>query len=82
MKKTIFITGASTGMGKATAIFFQQKGWNVIPTMRNPDKETDLSQLENVILLPLDVTDPGMIKSAVTKAISIHSVDVVFNNAG
>ena len=36
--KTIFITGASSGLGKATAKLFQAKGWNVIATMRNPEK--------------------------------------------
>lgn len=82
MKKTIFITGASTGLGKATARLFQSKGWNVIGTMRNPEKETELNQLENVILLPLDVTNPEQIKTTAAKAISLYPVDVVFNNAG
>jgi len=82
MNKTIFITGASTGMGKATAIYFQQKGWNVIATMRNPKKDTELNQLENVTVLPLDVTDLKQIENAVSKAIAIHPVDVVYNNAG
>lgn len=82
MKKTIFITGASTGMGQATARFFQQKGWNVIATMRDPGKDKELSGLENVTLLPLDVTDPEQIKSTVAEAIALHPVDVVFNNAG
>lgn len=82
MKKTIFITGASTGLGKATAKLFHEKGWNVIATMRNPDKETELSQLENTTLLPLDVTQPEQIKSTVSKAITLHNIDVVFNNAG
>lgn len=82
MKKTIFITGASTGLGKATAKLFQSKGWNVIGTMRNPEKETELNQLENVILLPLDVTNPEQIKNTAAKAISLYPVDVVFNNAG
>ena len=49
MKKTILITGASSGIGKATAIYFQQQGWNVIATMRSPEKETELNELENVI---------------------------------
>ena len=44
-KKTILITGASSGIGKATAIFFQAKGWNVVATMRTPDKESELTQL-------------------------------------
>lgn len=82
MSKTIFITGASTGMGKATAKFFQQKGWNVIATMRNPDKETELNKLKNVTLLALDVTNLQQIESVVAKATTSHSVDVVFNNAG
>ncbi len=82
MKKTIFITGASTGLGKATAKLFQSKGWIVIATMRNTEKETELAQLENVTLLPLDVTNLEQIKTTVAKAISLHSIDVVFNNAG
>ena len=82
MQKTIFITGASAGLGKATAKLFQLQGWNVIATMRNPEKETELTQLKNVTLLPLDVTDPEQIKTTVAKAISLYSVDVVFNNAG
>lgn len=82
MSKTIFITGASTGMGNATAKYFQQKGWRVIATMRNPDKDDELRHLENVTLLPLDVTDPEQIKSTVAQAIAIGPVDVVYNNAG
>ena len=82
MQKTIFITGASAGLGKATAILFQSRGWNVIATMRNPEKETELGKLENVTLLPLDVTDLEQIKTTVAKAISLYTVDVVFNNAG
>ncbi len=80
--KTIFITGASTGLGKATAKLFQSKGWNVIATMRNPEKETELSQLKNITLLPLDVTNLEQISSTVAKAIALHPIDVVFNNAG
>jgi len=82
MKKTIFITGASTGMGKATAKLFQSKGWNVIATMRSPEKETELNLLENVTLLQLDVNNLPQITDVVKKAISLHSIDVVFNNAG
>jgi NAD(P)-dependent dehydrogenase (short-subunit alcohol dehydrogenase family) len=82
MAKTIFITGASSGLGKATAKLFQSKGWNVIATMRNPENETELTQLDNISLLSLDVTDLKQIKTAVEKAISLHNIDVVFNNAG
>lgn len=80
--KTIFITGASTGLGKATAKLFHAKGWQVIATMRNPEKETELNQLGNVILLPLDVTNAGQITKTVNEAIGLSEIDVVFNNAG
>ncbi|WP_443947104.1 SDR family oxidoreductase [Pedobacter sp. AW1-32] len=82
MNKTIFITGASAGMGKATAKFFQSNGWKVIATMRNPEHETELGKLNNVTLIQLDVTNLEQIKSAVSQAIALHEIDVVFNNAG
>ncbi|HTF30177.1 MAG TPA: SDR family oxidoreductase [Flavitalea sp.] len=82
MQKTIFITGASSGLGKASAKLFQSKGWHVIATMRNPQKESELTKLENVTVLKLDVTNPEQIQETVNKAIEIHPIDVVFNNAG
>lgn len=82
MQKTIFITGASAGLGKSTAKLFQSKGWNVIATMRNPESEKELTQLENVTVLKLDVTDSAQIQETVSKVIGLHSIDVVLNNAG
>ena len=80
--KTILITGASAGLGKATAKLFQAKGWRVLATMRNPEKEKELNQLENVVLLPLDVTNIQQIEATVKAAIGLGEIDVVFNNAG
>ena len=82
MTKTIFITGASAGIGKATAKRFAEKGWNVIATMRKPENETELNLLANVTLLPLDVNNPKQIKETVKKALALGDIDVVFNNAG
>jgi len=82
MKKTIFITGASTGIGKATAKYFAGKGWQVIATMRKPENEHDLNLLENITLLPLDVTNVQQIKDTVQETLSLGPVDIVFNNAG
>jgi len=53
-----------------------------LATMRNPQKEDELKKLENITLLPLDVTDTALIKSTVEKAISTGAIDVAFNNAG
>lgn len=80
--KTIFITGASAGLGKATAKLFATKGWRVIATMRNPEKEKELNQIPNISLLPLDVTNLDQIHETVQKAIDAGNIDVVFNNAG
>ncbi|HEY9045639.1 MAG TPA: SDR family oxidoreductase [Ohtaekwangia sp.] len=80
--RTIFITGASAGLGKATARLFQSRGWRVIATMRNPEKETELNKLENVTLLPLDVTNTQQVHATVKAANELAAIDVVFNNAG
>jgi NAD(P)-dependent dehydrogenase (short-subunit alcohol dehydrogenase family) len=82
MGKTIFITGASSGLGKAAAILFAEKGWDVIATMRKPEKETELTQYANIKVLGLDVTDPEQIKQVAQKVIAEDKLDVVFNNAG
>lgn len=82
MQKTIFITGASSGLGKATAKLFQAKGWNVIATMRNPETETELTKLEHIYVLKLDVTDKTQIEETVQKVVQQFQVDVVLNNAG
>ncbi|TAE75687.1 MAG: SDR family oxidoreductase [Bacteroidetes bacterium] len=81
--KTILITGASSGIGKATAIYFQQKGWNVIATMRTPQNETELTAFQNIKLVQLDVTDDKSIENATSESIKLFGgVDVVVNNAG
>ncbi|THB64027.1 MAG: SDR family oxidoreductase [Desulfovibrio sp.] len=83
MNKTILITGASSGIGKATAKLFQAKGWNVIATMRTPEKETELTQLDNIFVTRLDVLDSGSITSAVAQGIDkFGKIDVLLNNAG
>ena len=80
--RTIFITGSSSGLGRAAAKLFASRGWTVIATMRSPDKESELATLRNVVLLPLDITDLQQITRAATEATDHGEVDVVFNNAG
>lgn len=50
MSKTILITGASSAIGKATTKLFHDKGWNVVATMRTPEKEEELTNLDNVFV--------------------------------
>ncbi|HLW90649.1 MAG TPA: SDR family oxidoreductase [Roseiarcus sp.] len=81
--KTIVITGASSGIGKATARLFVEKGWNVVATMRDPAKEKDLVASAKLKLVPLDVQDDASIRAAVAAAIQAFGrIDVWLNNAG
>ncbi|MDB5087646.1 MAG: family oxidoreductase [Mucilaginibacter sp.] len=83
MKKTVLITGASSGFGKVAAKIFHTNDWNVIATMRSPEKETELSTLSNVIISKLDVTDKLSIQNAVKEGIEkFGKIDVLVNNAG
>jgi NAD(P)-dependent dehydrogenase (short-subunit alcohol dehydrogenase family) len=83
MSKTILITGASSGIGKATARYFKEQGWNVVATMRSPKKEQELTTLANVLVTRLDVQDPASIRSAVEAGIArFGKIDVLLNNAG
>ncbi|MTH80168.1 SDR family oxidoreductase [Paracoccus aestuariivivens] len=75
---TVLITGCSTGFGREIALHFLAQGWNVVATMRDPAAST-LPASERLRVLPLDVTDPGSIRSALAKA---GPIDVLVNNAG
>jgi short-subunit dehydrogenase len=79
MTKTVLITGASTGIGYETAVLFQKKGWNVVSTMRSPEKAAP--DLQTVLCL--DVTDPDSIQQAIATTLEkFQSIDVLINNAG
>ncbi len=83
MKKTVLITGASTGIGEASVHYFAAKGWNVAATMREPKKVILASELDRIRVYRLDVTDPKSISAAFDAAEKdFGQVDVVINNAG
>ena len=76
--KTILITGCSSGFGHETALYFLERGWKVIATMRNPQADL-FPDSENLRLLPLDVSNEASIRQAVAEA---GEIDVLVNNAG
>lgn len=82
-RKTIVITGASKGIGKETALYFANKGWNVAATMRNPSDGVDLTKNESIRVYALDVTNKLLIETARDQILNdFGKVDVVVNNAG
>ncbi len=78
MSKVIFITGASSGIGKSIATYLHTKGYTVYGTSRNPDKLTLPFKM-----VALDVTDEVSIQSAIAKVVTEEGkIDVLINNAG
>jgi short-subunit dehydrogenase len=83
MKKTVLITGTSSGIGKATVLEFAKMGWNVIATQRHPEHELDFKKLPNVKIYALDVTNLESIQQTMSQAQKdFEKIDVVINNAG
>jgi short-subunit dehydrogenase len=81
--QSIVITGASSGIGKATAKYFAEQGWKVAATMRTPEKETELTEIDNISIYQLDVSDPASIAKAAQQISSdFGTVDALLNNAG
>jgi NADP-dependent 3-hydroxy acid dehydrogenase YdfG len=73
---SVLITGASKGIGYATAAEFARRGYRVVATARNP---ASLAELDVDQRLALDVTDPASVTTAVQQA---GEIDVLVSNAG
>lgn len=83
MKKTILITGASSGIGRAAVKRFAKNGWNVVATMRTPANEMELTQLSDVLVTRLDVQDHRSIDEAIGAGLAhFGRIDALINNAG
>jgi NADP-dependent 3-hydroxy acid dehydrogenase YdfG len=82
--KSILITGASSGIGRATAELFLNEGWRVGLVARRAELLEDVaSRYDTAVACPADVTDPDAIKEAVEGfANEAGRLDVLFNNAG
>lgn len=82
MQKVVLITGAGSGIGKATAKLFAQQGWQVVATMRDPSAYRDAFD-RRYYLLPLDVTKSETITAAIQEVQQkFGRIDVLVNNAG
>ncbi|MBD2541123.1 SDR family oxidoreductase [Coleofasciculus sp. FACHB-SPT36] len=88
MASTVIITGASQGIGKATALLFAQKGYDLVMAARQADRlEAAAQEVRSLgrkaLAVPTDVRDPEQVKTLVQKALEEYgAIDVLINNAG
>jgi short-subunit dehydrogenase len=89
MAPTILITGASQGIGKATALLFARKGYDLVLTARQADRLEAVAQevqslgREVPLIIPCDVTDASQVQMLMEKALEHYgNIDVLVNNAG
>ena len=85
---SVVITGASAGVGRATALAFARRGWNIALIAREAEgledarREVAVAGARRVITLPLDVADAAAVEAAAERvARSFGSIDVWVNNA-
>ena len=79
MKKVVLITGASSGLGLATALYLNEQGFHVFGTSRNPSQYSDPLPFP---LLQLEITDSNSITNCVAEVLKeTHRLDVLVNNA-
>lgn len=79
MRKTAVVTGASAGIGAATALRLAEEGFHVILGARRAEKLKDIAERCEGVALPLDVTDQASVASF---ADQVSEVTVLVNNAG
>ena len=84
IKKTIWITGGSTGIGKALAIKFANEGWNVAISARRENLLEEISnEYENITSFPLDVTKKENCKEVFNQIKNkFESIDICFFSTG
>ncbi len=88
MTPTVLITGASQGIGRATALLFAQKGYDVALAARQSKRLEAVTQEirgigRTALAVPTDVTDEGQVNALVEKALECYgAIDVLVNNAG
>ncbi len=88
MPSTVLITGASQGIGKATALLFARQGYDLVLAARQPERlEAVASEVrslgQNALAVPTDVRDSEQVNTLVKKTLEYYgTLDVLINNAG
>lgn len=76
------VTGASSGIGAATALRLTSEGWQVFALARRAEKLEHLAEQEGIIPLICDVTDPEQVAAALETVTEAGGIDTLINNAG
>ncbi len=87
MKKSIFITGASSGIGRALSLKFASEGWQVIASARRINLLKSLSsqsvKKNSIKPIRIDITDNKMVCNKINSIIKTYGIpDIIFLNAG
>ena len=82
--KTIWITGASSGIGKSLALKFAKEGWQVAASARREDLLNQLTESnQNIVSFPLDVTNGEKCKEVFEKIKNrFENIDICFLSTG
>src|SRR4051812_16701940 len=86
-RKVVFVTGAASGIGRAAAEAFAQRGYAVVLADRNAELgrevEAELRSIGECRFVPCDVTDDDSVRDAVAAAVATYGrLDAAFNAAG
>jgi short-subunit dehydrogenase len=91
MASTVLITGASQGIGKATALQFARNGYSVIMAARNVDRlnaaaeevKAEMKAEQTVTAIPTDTRNPEQVQKLIDQSIAQYgTIDILVNNAG
>lgn len=83
--KTVIITGASRGIGHATALLFLERGWRIITCARGPAPEECATEANWLAHIPTDLSDSGSVKAFIAEAGKLlegGQLHALVNNAG
>lgn len=80
--RSALVTGASSGIGAATAHRLSTDGWQVFALARRAEKLEHLAEQEGIIPIVCDITDPDAVRQAYEQVAEAGGIDTLVNNAG
>ena len=80
--RSALVTGASSGIGAATAHRLSTDGWQVFALARRAEKLEHLAEQEGIIPIVCDITDPDAVRQAYAQVAEAGGIDTLVNNAG